>query len=448
MFDIEEKMEAIQDPKTKEFFKEVYSSYQHGNYRSAVVMLWAVVISDIIFKLKFLDDTYRNKKAEKILKEIKEKQKENPVDSKWEKDILEKAYVELKFITLNEKNDLEYLHKQRNFSAHPVLTDDNLLLAPNKDTTRSLIRNAMEAVLLKTPLLHCELVNSIVEDLDKNKDRLSSYENIKPYIQKRYFPNISNDGAIKIFKALWRFIFDTRNQDEDKNRQINFFALSVFVERYQDLYISEIKKNTSYYQVSPEYIERIILFLKKHPQIYQVLDESVKTLIKSSVKKLDQFFISDFLSSNLEEHYNTVLSRLNSEDLSVSQENLKICFEIAKEKNMLSNFFEICIKLYSKSINFDKADYNYYQYISPFLSEYTLNDILLLMRETNDKTQVCNRNRAYFDHNNVIKKFYALGGKTESLCEFKNWKEWDHKFRESKDISQNSPDIMENNKHD
>lgn len=80
----------------------------------------------------------------------------------------------------------------------------------------------MEAILLKTPLLHSELINSIVEDLADNKDRLGGYENIKPYIQKRYFPNISNDGAIRIFKALWRFIFDTRNKEEDENRLINF----------------------------------------------------------------------------------------------------------------------------------------------------------------------------------------------------------------------------------
>ena len=77
MFDIEEKMEAIPDPKTKELFKEVYSSYQHGNYRSAVVMLWSVVIADIIFKLKFLEDTYGNKKAGGILKDIKRKQDEH-----------------------------------------------------------------------------------------------------------------------------------------------------------------------------------------------------------------------------------------------------------------------------------------------------------------------------------------------------------------------------------
>lgn len=197
MFDIEEKMEAIPDPKTRKLFGEVYSSYQHGNYRSAVVMLWSVVISDMIFKLEFLDNTYRNKKALSVLDYIKKKQDERPESSEWEKELLKKAYEELKFITLNDKTNLEHLRSQRNLSAHPVLTEDNLLVTPNKDTTRSLIRNAMEAILLKTPLLHRELVDSVVAELASNKERLGSYENVKPYIQKRYFPNISEEGAKK-----------------------------------------------------------------------------------------------------------------------------------------------------------------------------------------------------------------------------------------------------------
>lgn len=435
MFDIEQKMESIPDPKTRKLFEEVYSSYQHGNYRSAVVMLWSVVVADIIFKLKFLDDTYRNKKAASVLRDIRNTQEAKPESSEWEKELLKKAYEELKFITLDDKINLEYLHTQRNLSAHPVLTDANLLLTPNKDITRSLIRSAMEAILLKTPLLHSELVNSIVEDLASNKDRLGSYENIKPYIQKRYFPNISDNGAIKIFKALWRFIFDTRNQEEDENRQINFFALLVFSERYKDLYVTEIQNNSSYYQVSTKYIDWIIEFLKNYPQMYQVLDEAIKTLISSSINsQLDQFLMCDFLSSSLEDHYKSVLLRMNSEILSISEENLKRCFEQAKEKDMLSKFFEICIKIYSKSSNFNCADANYYHYISPFLSDYTLNDILLLMKETNDKSQVCNRNRVYFDHKNVIQKFYKLGGNAELFNGLNNWEYWNMQMlRESED---------------
>ena len=53
-FSIDESIENIKNPYTKELFKEVYSSYAMGNYRSATVMLWSVVVTDLIHKLKEL----------------------------------------------------------------------------------------------------------------------------------------------------------------------------------------------------------------------------------------------------------------------------------------------------------------------------------------------------------------------------------------------------------
>lgn len=37
---------------TRDYFKEVISSYGSGNYRSATVMLYSVVICDILLKLQ------------------------------------------------------------------------------------------------------------------------------------------------------------------------------------------------------------------------------------------------------------------------------------------------------------------------------------------------------------------------------------------------------------
>ena len=433
MFDIQEKMETIPDPKTKVLFKEVLSSYQHGNYRSAVVMLWSVVIADIIFKLRFLENTYRNKKAESVLKDIKRKQDEHPESPEWEKELLKKACEELKFINPYEKANLDFLQKQRHASAHPILTDDNLLLAPNKDTTRSLIRNAMEAVLLKTPLLHSELVNFIVDDLAKNKERLGGYDNIKSYIEKRFFPNISNEGAIKILKALWRFVFNPHNQEELDNHYINHCALLIFFEKFKKTYIEEISKNVSTYQVSSEYLEHIISFLKYNTDIYTILDEALQALISSVVTpNIDQYFECDFLSVNLEAHYNNVLARISNEHLSLTREDVHFYFSKAKEKGLVSLYLKIFIKSYCNSINYNAADARYYKYIDSLLSEYQLQDILLLMTETNNCSQVCNRGRAYWDHKNILKKFYELGGTIEQIKGLNNWEDWNEVYlRES-----------------
>lgn len=61
----------IQDQRTADYFSEVLSCFYSGNLRSAVVMLYATVICDLIFKLDDLVNIYGDKGAEKILNELK-----------------------------------------------------------------------------------------------------------------------------------------------------------------------------------------------------------------------------------------------------------------------------------------------------------------------------------------------------------------------------------------
>ncbi|MBO5344500.1 MAG: hypothetical protein J6A51_01210, partial [Clostridia bacterium] len=70
MVDLYEQYENIYNEKTKNYFEEVLSSYNNKNYRSAVVMLYSVVIYDIIAKIKELDEIYNQEWAKKTIKEI------------------------------------------------------------------------------------------------------------------------------------------------------------------------------------------------------------------------------------------------------------------------------------------------------------------------------------------------------------------------------------------
>lgn len=64
--------DGIYFSKTKEYFKEVVSSYINGNYRSATVMLYSVAICDILFKLQELKDMYNDSVATRILQKIEQ----------------------------------------------------------------------------------------------------------------------------------------------------------------------------------------------------------------------------------------------------------------------------------------------------------------------------------------------------------------------------------------
>ena len=45
-------IDNIYSSKTREYFREVLSSYSNGNYRSAVVMLYSVCICDLFLSYK------------------------------------------------------------------------------------------------------------------------------------------------------------------------------------------------------------------------------------------------------------------------------------------------------------------------------------------------------------------------------------------------------------
>ena len=83
-YSLEKIIQEINDAKSAEYFGEVFSSYQNGNYRSAIVMLWSVAVCDALFKLRHLVDMYEDKTAQNILDNVAKKQKENPRSPEWE----------------------------------------------------------------------------------------------------------------------------------------------------------------------------------------------------------------------------------------------------------------------------------------------------------------------------------------------------------------------------
>ena len=155
---------------TSEYFEEVYSCYVNRNYRSAVVMLWSVVVLDVVEKLETLDSLYGDTKAKEILGIIKARQEKDRKNSIWELEIIEKVSLETDLIDITDFVNLKQIQEQRHLSAHPIIKDDISLYSPNKDTTRALIRSALEVLLAKPPMYAKKIINNIMNDLVKNKN--------------------------------------------------------------------------------------------------------------------------------------------------------------------------------------------------------------------------------------------------------------------------------------
>ncbi len=242
------------------------------------------------------------------------------------------------------------------------------------------------------------------------------------YIAERFLPNISEDGAKRILNALWKFVFVPSNQQEIDNQNVNYYALIALYEKYEDAFIREVSNNKEKYQVDSSYIDHFICLLQKFPRLFHALNTSLKTLIKASIKKFEDFWVADFLSANLKEHYSALLEMSANCYISISRETIAILRDRAAEKGLMHLFIAACIYCYTESSNFNTADERFTNFIEPFLSEYTLTDVMLLMEKSNCNSQVYNRHRASLDHPKVLARFYELEGKEEQLENLSHWK--------------------------
>ena len=167
-FSLESVSEKIYFDKTKEYFREVLSSYHNNNYRSSVVMLWSVVVCDILYKLQHLVNLHNDPKVIDILNKIQNIQESNPKSSEWEMKLIEESWRNTELINNIEYANLEYLQTQRHLSAHPVLRHDSELHSPSKETVRALLRNSLEDVLIKPPFYANKIFDELVLDIANN----------------------------------------------------------------------------------------------------------------------------------------------------------------------------------------------------------------------------------------------------------------------------------------
>jgi hypothetical protein len=82
---------------------------------------------------------------------------------------------------------LLHLQRQRHLAAHPVVNANFQLHRPNRDTARALIRNALDGLLTKAPILSKQIVGDLVEDLEQASGILIDDKKLKAYLESKYF---------------------------------------------------------------------------------------------------------------------------------------------------------------------------------------------------------------------------------------------------------------------
>jgi len=217
-YSIELSAENIVDSRTKRYFAEVHGSYSAGYYRSAVVMLWSVVVTDILFKLDQLATAYGDASAQAILTEIGETRKNNPKSPEWEAELVNKVASRTDLLDHAEHSFLQSLQAHRHLSAHPVMTGGDALFSPNKETARAHIRNVLEGVLTKPPIMSRKVFDTFIEDVEQVGRLNPGPDGLRKFLEAKYFRHFSVTTFAQILKSLWRVTFKSSDPRADANR--------------------------------------------------------------------------------------------------------------------------------------------------------------------------------------------------------------------------------------
>ncbi len=402
-FSIEMAAEEIVDHRTKRYFAEVQGCYHAGYYRSAIVMLWSVVVTDIMFKLDQLASAHNDGKAQTILNDIGNIRKGNPKSPEWEIELVNKVAAQTDLIDQSELVLLQNLQTHRHLSAHPVMTNQDVLYSPNKETARAHIRNTLEAVLTKPPIMSRKVFNAFLEDVEQLAKLQPDTDAIRKFLDAKYFQFFSPATFAQVFRSLWRVTFRSTDPRCTANREINLKTLVVLFATKREEFFTTIKQDRAWFSdisVTDIPLEAFVDFCQEYPQIFPVLSDAAKQPVENYAKlDLSNFLKCTFLNDSAESHAEAVLKRLEAGDEVKPAALSAYCQRLPNgaKRKALARFG---ITYYFRSDSFDTADQRFAGFISPFISGYEVDDFIAFLEgcKTCERGQATGRNRAKRDH--------------------------------------------------
>lgn len=408
--------EKIHHPKTKEYFQEVISSYNNRNYRSAIVSLYTVVITDLIYKLKDLVDREEDPGASKILQEVEDERIRDNQLSKWESTLIKRISERTKLLELHDIANISALKDHRNLCAHPSITQDDLLFTPNKETTRAHIRNMLEGILTKHSMFTTQVVDSIILKIPGifdqwvgfGDDTEGEYERI---IVKRYLQYLNDASVKKLFRTLWKFTYRLNNEESEENRNVNAVTLQILQKLYPHLIYDAMNGEREHYSnIDWEKPQLFYLteFFQKAPRLYHLLDEDTRKIFEERISgRLNIFIGSWFISANPEDHLQKVIDLIShlTTPFTVDLKDLK---ELTLVAGKPREYNKLIACNFSKSSRYNQSYDLYRQQVRPSLKDFSEEDYIYLYSLMNSSSQIT----GLFDLSTIVDEIQEIAEET------------------------------------
>jgi hypothetical protein len=406
-YSIETKAASIYHDKTKEYFAEVFLSYQSGSYRSAVVMLWSVAVCDLLLKLRHMVDLYNDATATAILSEVERIQLANPRSPDWELKLVDLVRERTNLLDTGEHQNLIHLQQQRHLSAHPVVNANLELHRPNRETVRAFIRNTLDGLLTKPPVYTRRVLDELLQDLAASATILNSDEGkLKAFIEGRYLSRMTRQVQLEIFKSLYRLAYRTVNAECDANRVINCKALEYIALKNAVVIPAFMGQHVEFFSriaTEGDALKNLTHFFVRLPGAFPMLDAHAQDLVRHIITvDSDARCCGWFASADLDTYYALVQDWIDSSpEPRLSTYNFKDIARASDTPEWESKVRHLANIYYCASGSFDTADSRFATAIKPFLGDYTAGDLIDLLERIERNSQTYYRGRARSEHREI-----------------------------------------------
>lgn len=421
MRSIEDKLSMIESPLTKIYFKEVYSSYVNGNYRSAIVSLWSVLVCDATYKLNKLVDILDDGWAKNEISKIENLQKKNSKSSSWEIDVFEGFYKEKRFIGIAEINNIKNIQENRHLCAHPIMSEGGMLHTPSREMVVSMIHSALDDFLTRNNYYTKNSTKIIVDTLSEDSEFYGNIKNIKPYINKMS-RRMTDDVIYNVFKSLWKLSFKDESIDACKHRRIIHHAcMSILDEIKNKKNIMDLVKSDILFfeQVTfkTSCLTYLFSFLSRNKFFFFFFSDEFKGRVKEYIYIHDEEdiylsfkFASSFAFDNVSDYLNYIKSSISDHSINrLTIAEVNYIKEIYSDMDINKELNDIIILFLEEASTYDQGD----DRMDLVLEESVINSLTLpqlnnIVRIFDSNSQVRGRRRASLDISKIKNKISEI----------------------------------------
>ena len=404
---IDKRKQQIQDSRTREYFDEVLSCYYSGNYRSTVVMLYATVICDIIYKLDELVNVYGDVRAQQILDDVRALQTQNPTSAEWEKQLVEKCKDANRVLEIPDYSNVISLQSLRHLCAHPVINGNQELYRPNADIVLGHIYNMLDGILTKSAYYKKDVFNIFLTDIANAKSLLTVSKDLENYITAKYLDKLNSvDDEYHFFKSLWKLVFELADQDCRENRGVNFTSLRLMVKRHKDIFLERFENEKAYFGRHIHIgdcrrFRMLVKYFDVYPEFFDKLSEDVKLTINNGIDlNTDLMALGIFRATNVIEH---IFGARPEKEGSAGFLSLYLRENISPALALDYN-----IQHYSRSYSYDAGDSRFTEFIEPYVYQFTLAQLEQIVKCVNENSQLYDRRRARRDNSIIYERIVEL----------------------------------------